>query len=39
VWGGQANASPIPSLTGIAEAIEPIRSEVADISLDAFEAD
>jgi uncharacterized protein with HEPN domain len=33
------DASPIPRLTDIVEAIERIRSEISDISLDAFEAD
>jgi uncharacterized protein with HEPN domain len=34
-----AEASPIPRLTDIVEAIDHIRSETADISLDAFERD
>ena len=32
-------ASPIPRLTDILGAIEHIRSELADVPLDAFEAD
>jgi uncharacterized protein with HEPN domain len=34
-----ATPSPIPRLTDIVEAIEHIRGEVADMPLDAFEAD
>jgi uncharacterized protein with HEPN domain len=34
-----ADASPIPRLTDIVEAIKRIRSEMVDISLDAFEGD
>ena len=34
-----ADASPIPRLTDIVEAIERTRSEMVDISLDTFEGD
>jgi len=34
-----AKSSPVPRLTDIIEAIELIRSEMAGITLDAFEAD
>ncbi len=34
-----AGRSPMPRLTDIVEAIEHIRSEMTDVSLEAFEAD
>ncbi len=34
-----AKPSPVPRLTDIIEAIELIRSEMADVTLNAFEAD
>jgi len=34
-----AAPSPVPRLTDIIEAIELIRSEMADVTLDAFEPD
>jgi len=36
---GRASPSPVPCFTDIIEAIELIRSEIAGVTLDAFEPD